>query len=141
MKKFFVAVLLVFASIFILQTSLNAQSSDMGSNYNIVFVQPTPQVMAAHENWISSAQGQMVLGTGNYVFTGDYIKILSPAQYGTIPPLNAPAQWYYALYTFPEGGPGFFAAVLISADGKTVYFLGYSILLLSTADLERARNY
>ncbi|MBB1283311.1 hypothetical protein HRH25_02920 [Flavisolibacter sp. BT320] len=141
MKKCFFPLFFVCASFTVLQISAKAQSSSNGSSYNIVFVQPTPQVMAAHENWINSAQGQMILGTGNYVFTGDYIKMLSPAQFGTIPPLNAPAQWYFALYARPEGGPGYLAAVLISAVGKTVYFLGYNSLQLSTVDLELARNH
>jgi hypothetical protein len=66
--------------------------------------------------------------------------MLGSAQYGTLPPLNAPAEWYFALYTRPAGGPDF-AAVLISADGKTIYFFGYSSLQLSTLDLEIARNY
>jgi hypothetical protein len=141
MKKYCHVILLMFMLPIIYSSSAIAQSSGLGSTYNIVFVQPTPQVMAAHENWISTTQGQMVLGTGNYVFTGDYIKILSPAHFGTLDPLHAPAQWYFALYAFPDRNPSYLAAVLISADGKVVYFINYASLSLSTIDLEIARNY
>lgn len=134
MKKYFLPALMMFASIVILQTFVNAQSlSDLGIK-SIVEVNPPTQVEQAHQDFINSNEWLPFLGTGYYTWLGVFWKIVtvgagSGGFQGTA---------YYAIYAIR--GSNLLAAVIITADGERAFFACGSCLALPTWVIPLVKN-